>query len=157
MATVWWVLIAWFNDCIWDKSSKMTVNPIIVKVDPILYVNIYVCKSINCKLRENSHFTNQLIDTHNSKPIPSVTRYGAEQLLPPPLPLSSEWQAIVIYIHCSIQWQKHLYLRGVGTGPADSVAAGPMFESTVMIQLKSWLAYSWHLVVIASTVLDVSE
>ena len=74
-----------------DKSGKIIVNPIIVNCDPIsiLYVNIYVCESINCKLGEISNFTNQLIDRHNSKPILSVPRYGAKQLLPP-LPLSSE-------------------------------------------------------------------
>ena len=45
--------------------------------------------------------------------------------------------------------------RGVGTGPADSAAAGPIFEPTFMMQLKTLLAYS--LAITASTVPHVSE
>ena len=33
-------------------------------------------------------------------------------------------------------WANIWWTRGVGTGPADPVAAGPMFEPAFMIQLK---------------------
>ena len=60
-STVGWVLIAWFNDCILDKSNQI-MNPIIAKVNPVVYF-VHVCESIiaNVGIARNS----QLIDTHN--------------------------------------------------------------------------------------------
>ena len=38
--TVEQVLIAWFNDCIWQVRPKI-VNPIIAKVDPVVCAQVY--------------------------------------------------------------------------------------------------------------------
>ena len=51
--TVGRVLIAWFNDCVLGKSGQIA-NPIIVMVDPVPYIIVYVCESINCECRKYS-------------------------------------------------------------------------------------------------------
>ena len=79
--TVGRVLIAQFNRCVLVKSGQIA-NPIIAIDDPIPYVNVYVCKSINCETYKNSQF--------------AINRYS--QLKPNPQYINTELQTIGIFL-----------------------------------------------------------